>query len=251
MDLHWYEQSLADVSTKDDWLSSWEKSHLASLRIPKRYCDWRLGRWTCKYALAHYLDISTDPARLATIEIRSEPSGAPAVLIDGLVADVSISLSHREGVAACAVGPSGMAFGCDLEAIETRSEAFIADYFTLEEQTTVQTASAPDRARVVALIWSAKESALKALRVGLRANTSAVSVDLEDHPEHAHVGDVRIASWEAGGPVRPIPSWYPLRVTHSSEAVFSGLWFSEDKLVRTLVNIDPVMKASGSAKKYY
>jgi 4'-phosphopantetheinyl transferase len=240
MDLHWYEQSLADISGKDNWLSAWEKSHLAGLRIPKRYADWRLGRWTCKNAAAHYLAVSSDPALLATIEIRPEPSGAPLVFIDGVAADVSISLSHREGVAACVVGPSGAAFGCDLEAIEPRSEAFIADYLTPEEQATVEKSPAFNQARVVALIWSAKESALKALRVGLRANTRCVSVDFADQPEPAHFENVRIASCEASGSVRSVQQWYPLRVTYSNAAVFRGWWFSENMLVRTLVNIDPV-----------
>lgn len=244
MDLHWYEQSLADVSTKDDWLSAWETSHLAALRIPKRYADWRLGRWTCKNALAHYLAVSSDPALLATIEIRPAPSGAPLVLIDGSAAAVSISLSHREGVAACVAGPAGAAFGCDLEAIEPRSEAFVADYLTPEEQATVEKSPAFNRDRVVALIWSAKESALKALRVGLRANTSCVSVDFEDHPEPAHFEDVRIASCEAGSSLRSAQQWYPLRVAYSNVAVFRGWWFSENMLVRTLVNIDPAVNTA-------
>src|SRR5579863_5646226 len=209
MNLAWYEQSLADVSGEDDWLSAWEKSHLAGLRIPKRRADWRLGRWTCKHAVAHYLAICSDPARLATIEIRPEPSGATVVFIEGVAADVSISLSHREGVAACVVGPSGAMFGCDLEAIEPRSEAFVADYLTLEEQATVRKSSSLHRARVVALIWSAKESALKALRVGLRANTGCVSVDFEDHSEPTYSEHVRIARCEVSGSVRPDQEWYP------------------------------------------
>lgn len=240
MDLHWYEQSLADVSEKDNWLSSWERSHLAGLRVPKRHADWRLGRWTCKLAVARYLAISSAPPLLATIEIRSEPSGAPVVSIEGVAADLSISLSHREGVAACVVGPSRARFGCDLEAIEPRSEAFVADYLTPQEQAAVEKSFAFNRDRVVALIWSAKESTLKALRLGLRANTTCVSVDFENHPEPAHIEDIRIARCEAGGSVRSAQQWYSLRVAYSDVAVFRGWWFSQNMLVRTLVNINAV-----------
>ena len=66
--------------------------------------------------------------------------------------------------------------GCDLEMIEPRSDAFVADYFTVEEQALVARASAADRSRLLALLWSAKESALKALRAGLRLDTRCVIV---------------------------------------------------------------------------
>ena len=50
---------------------------------------------------------------------------------------VTISLSHRSGAAICAVAPAGVDLGCDLEVIEPRSEAFVADYFTVDEQALV------------------------------------------------------------------------------------------------------------------
>ena len=64
-----------------------------------------------------------------------------------------------------------MALGCDLEVIEPRSEEFVADYFTTEEQKMVSQAPIADRSKLLALLWSAKESALKALREGLRFDT--------------------------------------------------------------------------------
>lgn len=238
MNLGWYEQSLADVSADDTWLSAWEKSHLAGLRIPKRHSDWRLGRWTGKRAVAHYLGILSDPELLATIEIRPETSGAPAVFIDGVPAGVSISLSHREGVAACAIGPPEAIFGCDLEAIEVRSDAFVADYFTLPEQASVKRTPEVNRAVLVALIWSAKESALKALRIGLRADTHCVAVEfprplLDEHLVHAssaESGDATISPSLS-------PVWHPLLVRHSTGSVFQGWWSRDLKLVRTVVSV--------------
>ena len=47
---------------------------------------------------------------------------------------VTISISHRDGIAICAVTAGNVMLGCDLELVETRSTAFIADYFTKTEQ---------------------------------------------------------------------------------------------------------------------
>ena len=75
------------------------------------------------------------------------------------------------------VAKSGVEIGCDLEMVEPRSDAFVADYFTIEEQALVARASAEDRPRLLALLWSAKESALKALHEGLRLDTRSVIVN--------------------------------------------------------------------------
>jgi 4'-phosphopantetheinyl transferase len=61
--------------------------------------------------------------------------------------------------------------------IELRSDAFVADYFTAEEQPLVARASSPvDGLRLLAPVSSGKESALKALREGLRLDTRCVIV---------------------------------------------------------------------------
>ena len=134
MDVYWLEQSEADVPTADDWLSSNEVVRLNGMRVAKRRADWRLGRWTAKCALAIYLKLPDHPQSLQEIEVRPAPSGAPEAFVSNAGVAVTISISHRAGVAACAVAPPGASLGCDLEIIEPRSDAFIADYFTIEEQ---------------------------------------------------------------------------------------------------------------------
>ena len=79
---------------------------------------------------------------------------------------------------------SGAELGCDLEIVEPRSDAFIADYFTAEEQALIERTSAADRSLLLALLWSAKESALKALRAGLRLDTRSVIVRPVAAPLH-------------------------------------------------------------------
>ena len=145
MMVQWLEQRAADVPADDGWLSPLERAHLDGLRFPKRRADWRLGRWTAKHALARCLQLEIGP--LAGIEIRPAASGAPEVFLANRPVLVSISLSHRAGVAACAVAPAGAMLGCDLELLEPRSDAFLADYFAAAEQQLIVTSPSADRDR--------------------------------------------------------------------------------------------------------
>src|SRR5581483_5843831 len=123
-----------------------------SLRFPKRRAAWRLGRWTAKNAAAAYLKFSDEKHALAAIEIRAAESGAPEVFVRDDPAQVGISISHRSGRAACAVGRiSEGTIGCDLEVSETHSPAFINDYFTIEEQRVVAELAPHYRSAVVTL----------------------------------------------------------------------------------------------------
>lgn len=149
---------------------------------------------------------------MKTIEIVAAPNGAPAVFISGVKADIAISISHREATGACAVAEKG-AVGCDLELIEERSDAFIRDYFTVEEKLALSYAE--DQPRLTAVIWSAKESALKALGEGLRMDTRSVEV--------TQVVD-------GGG------GWGPLRVKCDTGELFEGWWRQENGMVRTVVS---------------
>ena len=115
--------------------------------------------------------------------------------------------------------------------VEPRSEAFVADYFTVEEQARVAQASAGNRNRIATLLWSAKESALKALRAGLRLDTRSVIVN------------PFVTSFDLNG-------WSPLSIRYagdcspkdrynggrdSGDQVFHGWWKTLDNIVRTVV----------------
>ncbi len=236
MTIRWFEQSLADVSPLDDWLSPWERSHLSRLRVPKRRADWRLGRWTAKYAVADCLGFPHVAKTLATVEIRPEASGAPDVFIEDVPGNISISLSHSGGVAACALGAPGMIFGCDLELVEPRTEAFVADYFTPDEQEQIRQAPEAGRFGLITLIWSAKESALKALRTGLRSSTLRVSVALHDDVHEISFADHQSAIYEPSLTfAEPVHKWHSLDISHISAGVLHGCWFYKDPFVRTIV----------------
>lgn len=156
-----------------------------------------------------------DSLALAQIEIRAAASGAPEAFIADRPSEFTISLSHRSGIGLCAVADARVALGCDLELIEPRDDAFIGDYFTGEEQASIRAAVASEQAPKVALMWSGKESALKALQTGLRLDTRALTVRDIASP---HVRD-----------------WMPLEVRHRDGQVFYGWWRRSGRLVRTVV----------------
>ncbi len=216
LDIYWLEQTEADVPPGNDWLSGNERGILEGLHVAKRCTDWRLGRWTAKCATASYLKLPLLLACMPEIEIRALPSGAPQVMWADRPAPAAISLSHRGGIAMCAVAAPGTAIGCDLEIVEARSTAFIRDYFTDEEQGYIAGAPACHQLSVMAALWSAKESALKALQEGLRLDTRSVSVRLTGFANEVH-------------------RWYPLQVDYLHAEVFHGWWQRAGKLVRTMV----------------
>jgi 4'-phosphopantetheinyl transferase len=224
--VYWLEQSASEVPCGDEWLNGSERARLSLLHVPKRRADWRLGRWTAKCAVAAYLNLPHDPEGLAAIEVRPAPTGAPEVVLDGQFWPLAISISHSHGTGLCAIAPaaagSTFGIGCDLEAVQPRSLAFLADYFTEEERNMVARTPAARQNQIVTLLWSAKESALKALGCGLRLDTrSVIAAPADCLPPD---GD----------------GWAPLSVAHAGGRALSGWWHASRGLVRTVVADPPL-----------
>jgi 4'-phosphopantetheinyl transferase len=194
-----------------EWLSARERARLDSLRFTKRRNEYLLRRWVGKRTVAARVGLDTDPASLARIELLNWMTGAPYVALEGVVAPWEISLSDRAGCAVAVIGASGSgagALGIDLEIVEPRSEGFVTDFLTPAEQDWVRGPAAADprlgRDAAANLVWSAKEAALKVLRLGLRADTRSVEItvgsDLLDN------GWARFTAARRGGPV--MPGWW-------------------------------------------
>lgn len=215
MRVYWVEQIDKDVPSDDNWLCPNEVACLKKLRFAKRRADWRLGRWTAKRAVSSYLDWPSYPPILARIEIRATSSGAPEAIIAGLGTPMVISITHRAGNAMCTVSGARVRLGCDLEVVEPRIHDFVADYFTAEEQSWVARTPSTEKAEIVTLLWSAKESALKALQHGLRLDTRSVMV-----------------TPMAGAP--DLDGWSPLRIGCVDGRAFQGWWRTADGVVRTV-----------------
>jgi len=212
MTIRWLLLPASALPEGDGWLGFEERKVLASLRFAKRRSDWRLGRFVTKQALSSFAEIDT----LDRIQVIAATDGAPEVFIDGAKLDSGISISHREDLAACVISPKATV-GCDLEAVEPRTSRFVNDFFTDRERAEVENTAGPQRERLVALTWSAKESALKALRVGLHRDTRSVEVQIDD-----------LDTNEAG--------WHALRATVSPEdRGFRGWWRREGGVVLTVM----------------
>jgi 4'-phosphopantetheinyl transferase len=222
--VHWLLLAQTDVPAGEGWLAPAERARLAGLRLPERRAEWLLGRWTAKQAVRARLAGGLAPCE---VEIRAAPDGVPEVLLGGRPGPLTVSLSHRAGWAMCTVAPAGCSLGCDLELVEPRGGAFVADYLTEAERALVERAG-DRRALAVTLVWSAKESALKALRAGLRLDTREVVVEL--------AGPVGGAVDASAGATPPAGRWRPLTVRHAAgERVFAGWWRQAAHLVATVV----------------
>jgi len=194
---------------------------------------------------------SRHPPAPHDIEILAGPGGGPRarVLAPGDWPDVAVSLSHSAGMGfsvATAGEGAGVRIGCDIEAIAPRSDRFVSDYLTAGEAAWVRVAgeaAAPadqrprdalgDRHVRANLLWSAKESVLKALGEGLRKDTRSVVVEvdgpsgLEPSGSPAAAGAVSADSAAS--------AWHPLTASTTAREGILGLWRLADGLVWTVV----------------
>ena len=198
-----------DVPAVQDWLTEKETGVYRALEVSRRAADWRLGRWVAKGAVAAALD--RGPADPGAIEVLAGPGGAPVATLvrPSPATPVTVSLSHCGGLGFAAASPGDLKLGCDVEAIEPRSREFVSDYFTADEERWILAAGA-DRHLRANLLWSAKESTLKALGEGLRMDTRSVEVEAV------------AASGDDPG------AWRPLAVQTPEGRTFPGLWRTED-----------------------
>jgi len=220
MKVHCLTQHLHDLPDHENWLTRQEAEVLAGLKFPRRRRDWLLGRWTAKAALNRFQPVAGGP--LTDWQVEADAEGAPMILKQGQKTEIPVSLSHRRNRALCALAEMTMRLGCDLETVEMRSRSFEETFFTDSELAMLEQQPASDRVRLVTLIWSAKESALKALHTGLKADTRRVIV--------------RSCSSDSS-------VWNSLEVEDSLDGgVFHGWWCDFDGMVMTVLSnqaIDP------------
>lgn len=207
----WLSAGMRTVPADGAWLDEALEARLASMAYTKRREEARLGRWTAKNAVARTLGLPCDSAVLRDVHIRNAPDGAPEAWVGDREVPAVIAMTDRADWAVCAVLRGEARIGCDLELVEPRSPAFVRDYFTDAEQRLVVGADEPHL--MANLIWSAKESALKVLRTGLRRDTRTVQVS---------IGEDGSAPWQ------------PLTVAADEGTEFPGWWLRYDEFVLTV-----------------
>lgn len=213
----WWSAGLDHLPSVDDWMEDAEVERLATMNYTKRRSEAKLSRFCAKTTVAMALDRATDPTGLRSISIRNAPDGAPETRIDDHDDELVVAMTDRADWAVAAVLAGSDRIGCDLELVEPRSPAFVADYLTRAERSSVNDSNEPSL--TANLLWSAKESALKALRTGLRRDTRTVEVSCE-------YGD-------SDG------EWRPLTVSAAEGQTMPGWWIRYGEFVLTVVAAVP------------
>lgn len=170
------DSSQASLEAPEGFLSSSELLKFRAFRFAKRRQEWLLGRWVAKFLIK---SLPTYQGYAPTeIEILTSPDGAPYFqLPGGDAAPTFLSISHCSRYALCAIASgANIHIGIDMEKIEPRTQTFIKDYFTPLEVGLVNSQPHESWDMISTLIWSTKESMLKALRVGLRWDTRQVEI---------------------------------------------------------------------------
>ena len=218
-------------------LSPFELQKYSTFRFPKRRDEWMLGRWTAKrlmHSIPDYQHYGLDQ-----IEIRNTPQGAPYLQLPERATPAEcLTISHSGNLALCALSTGlNLRIGIDLENIEGRTETFVLDYFTHAERQLVNKVPVEARAEVVTLIWSAKESMLKALGTGLHRDTRSVEV--------RSLNGLRHSGTDHG-------NWQKIQVREqpSGERAWSAWWQRRDPYILTLAGFAAMREEIQSAQLF-
>ncbi len=204
-----------DMPSHQGWLTPAERAYASRFRVAKRRRDWLLGRWTAKLTLAR--GCGRSEAELHRWQVLPDADRVPCVSFDEGPCVATVSISHSHGTALCAVAPDGAAVGCDLERIAERDDAFVDTFFTAAERRAATAATGQRRATLATLIWSAKESALKAIHKGLSVDTRSIEVTPPPIPPRAD-------------------RWQPLHACRAGGgAEFAGWWRHDGEFVWTIL----------------
>ena len=199
----------------NSFLGEQELEYLSSLRIEKRRSEWLAGRMAIKRLLqAGHAELAN--RKLCEIQILKVENGAPCLLIDhDFRLNASISLSHSNKYVFCAYADEKDLLGVDLELIANRSVDFIQDFFTVDEIQQLNLYPQVDQPLLANLIWSAKESILKALSLGLTVDTRRINI-------------------QPGSSIASSPGWNPLGfTTELTKKDLRLYWRRENEFVLT------------------
>lgn len=201
-----------------DYLIPTELERYKSFKFEKRQREWLNGRLIAKSLLKKIFPEQP----LSRMSIENELQGAPFYAIDQKRQPGSLSISHSGGVTCAAFCPNVMlSVGIDVEKVETRPTGFAQDYFTTREITFITDKTQADHQFWETLTWSIKESALKALKIGLRRDTREIEIGF-DHDQAISGGE-----------------WIPAKVMDlkNPPTQWQGWWKVMDETVITIIYI--------------
>ena len=195
------EDEPVDPASLGAHLSAGDREHYAREIAPqgaRRQRDWLLGRMAARRAVAGWLGAD---GHEASREIAYDGAGRP-MLANGLADRVFLSISHKDGIGAAAVADRPIGIDLELLSAVRDPSLFAQTAFSAEEGALLAEIGWADNA-MVAVAWSAKEAAAKALGVPLLGNEAAfVITDVDDAHETicvAHAGGEIDAVWALDG----------------------------------------------------
>lgn len=152
-------------------LTDAEREYLEKIRSPKRRREWVGGRIAIKSLVIEHLwaDAAGAPG-LADLEVMPDPRGRPVLVLrlesDPPIPFPEISITHTRERAMVALLPAaaGVRLGVDIELIAARSPGFVKRVLTETELAAVE--GRMDSSEQLALRWSLKEAAAKAMGMG-------------------------------------------------------------------------------------
>ncbi len=149
--------------------SAYRKNRLFSQRRPED----RTLSMAAELLLIHAVK-SLKPDCSLPLRLQTNAFGKPMLENDGL----HFSLSHTTGFVVCAIGDREL--GVDVEKTRTYREALVRRFFCPEEQAFLGRSADSDEDFTV--LWTLKESYLKALGCGLNRPLNSFCVCLEPRP---------------------------------------------------------------------
>jgi phosphopantetheine--protein transferase-like protein len=135
---------------------------------PRARRGWLLGRIAIKDAVRQHLWArGAGPLFPAEVEVANDPSGRPTATAGGRA--FTVSVAHKDDVAAAIVGDDGEDVGIDIEKIEPRTAAFVDVAFTARERALLgdDSATPADRDARIAHLWATKEAVAKLRGTGI------------------------------------------------------------------------------------
>jgi 4'-phosphopantetheinyl transferase EntD len=148
----------AGSACPERWLAAGELEVLRGVAEPVRRLEWLRGRALAKVAVRRVAGMRLAPS---AVEIGAETRGAPFGRVVGRAEAISLSISHSGAWTACARLPCGAvgAVGVDVERLDDELAALAGRFASAREW--AWAADTCGATLGAAILWSAKESAIK------------------------------------------------------------------------------------------
>jgi 4'-phosphopantetheinyl transferase EntD len=173
------EEDVALIWCSDYILSPREVPVFERLSNSRRKREWLLGRIAAKDAIRLLVSELTG-LRLSCgdIEIGSDQFGAPTAVVPQFSSGskLTVSITHKDGLAIAVAGYSANRIGIDLEKIEAREVGLEKLLFSEGEQALLNKWIESNRDLNLSIAWAAKEAAAKAIGSGLKGDPKSLEI---------------------------------------------------------------------------